>query len=195
MRLYKTQYSFRISGNRGYDSNRVRFACREWETGFVFNTRPAAASEDSLQYPVLSPLECCSYLSVRRNGDLSTNIHISPARGFGSTEFLKWRAERKASAPLEPKLPMQAIKRVRATKELRRDSLQRPRAQSHSGRHRESKTDVRKGQAFHKHLSVPHVSRGTQNIISHFIMAWSITPGVIMRPRRRQILILFGFEE
>ncbi len=25
MRLYKTQYSFRISGNRGYDSNRVRF--------------------------------------------------------------------------------------------------------------------------------------------------------------------------
>ncbi len=26
MRLYKTQYSFRISGNRGYDSNRVRFA-------------------------------------------------------------------------------------------------------------------------------------------------------------------------
>ncbi len=24
MRLYKTQYSFRISGNRGYDSNRVR---------------------------------------------------------------------------------------------------------------------------------------------------------------------------
>ncbi len=27
MRLYKTQYSFRISGNRGYDSNRVRFHC------------------------------------------------------------------------------------------------------------------------------------------------------------------------
>ncbi len=26
MRLYKTQYSFRISGNRGYDSNRVRFS-------------------------------------------------------------------------------------------------------------------------------------------------------------------------
>ncbi len=25
MRLYKTQYSFRISGNRGYDSNRVRY--------------------------------------------------------------------------------------------------------------------------------------------------------------------------
>ncbi len=25
MRLYKTQYSFRISGNRGYDSNRVCF--------------------------------------------------------------------------------------------------------------------------------------------------------------------------
>ncbi len=25
MHLYKTQYSFRISGNRGYDSNRVRF--------------------------------------------------------------------------------------------------------------------------------------------------------------------------
>ncbi len=25
MRLYKTQYSFRISGNRGYDRNRVRF--------------------------------------------------------------------------------------------------------------------------------------------------------------------------
>ncbi len=25
MRLYKTQYSFRISGNRGYDTNRVRF--------------------------------------------------------------------------------------------------------------------------------------------------------------------------
>ncbi len=31
MRLYKTQYSFRISGNRGYDSNRVRsqFSVRE----------------------------------------------------------------------------------------------------------------------------------------------------------------------
>ncbi len=30
MRLYKTQYSFRISGNRGYDSNRVRF-CLMWK--------------------------------------------------------------------------------------------------------------------------------------------------------------------
>ncbi len=29
MRLYKTQYSFRISGNRGYDSNRVRFFSAE----------------------------------------------------------------------------------------------------------------------------------------------------------------------
>ncbi len=29
MRLYKTQYSFRISGNRGYDSNRVRLCSSE----------------------------------------------------------------------------------------------------------------------------------------------------------------------
>ncbi len=29
MRLYKTQYSFRISGNRGYDSNRVRYQVSE----------------------------------------------------------------------------------------------------------------------------------------------------------------------
>ncbi len=81
------------------------FACREWETGFVFNTRPAAASEDSLQYPVLSPLECCSYLSVRRNSDLSTNIHILRRGASGALSF-KWRAERKASSPLEPKLPI-----------------------------------------------------------------------------------------
>ncbi len=63
------------------------FACREWETGFVFNTRPAAASEDSLQYPVLSLLECCSYLSVRRNGDLSTHIHILRRGASGALSF------------------------------------------------------------------------------------------------------------
>ncbi len=37
MRLYKTQYSFRISGNRGYDSNRVRFrALGKFEMAFWF---------------------------------------------------------------------------------------------------------------------------------------------------------------
>lgn len=75
---------------------------------------------------------------------------IFSCAGFGSTDFLKWRAERKASAPLEPKLPMQAIRRVRATKELRRDSLQWPRAQNRSGRHRESYTDVEERPGFSK---------------------------------------------
>ncbi len=36
MRLYKTQYSFRISGNRGYDSNRVRFLCLIYIITFTF---------------------------------------------------------------------------------------------------------------------------------------------------------------
>lgn len=64
------------------------FVCKEWETGFVFNTRPAAESEDSLQYPFLLPLECCSYLSVRRADDLSTNIHILRRGARGAHTFL-----------------------------------------------------------------------------------------------------------
>ncbi len=44
MRLYKTQYSFRISGNRGYDSNRVRFVIEPWYSRHVLFSHERAAS-------------------------------------------------------------------------------------------------------------------------------------------------------
>ncbi len=49
MRLYKTQYSFRISGNRGYDSNRKRFlcACLLKNLTLVINVRCFLACKDN----------------------------------------------------------------------------------------------------------------------------------------------------
>lgn len=82
------------------------FPCGEWESVCLI----AAESEDSLQYPFLLTLECCSYLSVTIYQQTSI---------FSGHFKAKSRAER---IRMESRLPMQAIRRSRATKELLRDA-------------------------------------------------------------------------